>query len=653
MKNSMKRLSFQIISLITGVGILSSCDYLDVVPDNIATIEENFDMRVSTERYLFTCYRYLPNHGNMSNDPAISGGDDYWYLYPYITTTGADAVTCIARGLQNASSPYLNHWHGDPFKGIRDCNIFLENIGRVPDMEEDEKNRWSAEVKFLKAYYHFWLFRMYGPIPLIRENLPISATVEEVKTYREPVNECVDYIVELLDDAAEYLPEKIDFEASELGRITQPICLSLKALVLLTAASPLFNGENSDYNDIEDNRGVRLFNASPDPQKWVKAADACADAIRLCQKYFKLYTYTGTSLSNDYAISSDITQTMVACRNSVSVKWNNEVIWANTQSTSNSAQQNATPAGLLASKYTTALSNQATLSKYSVPVKRIEQYYSRNGLPLSEDKTYDYAGRFNLRSTTGDDRYCLQPGYTTIGLHIDREPRFYASLAFDGGLWLGQGAKDDQDQYLLQCKAGQLQVTPATARTNVTGYWPKKLVNHESSPSPTANTYTITTYPWPLIRLADLYLMYAEALNEAYGPSGNAADTTDFDSPYTWLNKVRLRAGVPTVGEAWDNFAFNPNKCRQQNTLREIIRQERTIELAFEGHRFWDLRRWRTAHIELNQPITGWDYQQSEPEYYYRQKVLFNQTFTSKDYLWPIRESELLANRNLVQNFGY
>lgn len=638
---------------------LCSCDYLDVVPDNIQTIDENFTMRALAEKSLFTCYSYLPTHGHLNYDPSIASGDEYWFLYPYISTTGTNDATLIALGKQRATSPYLDYWNGsvngsNPFKGIRDCNIFLENIHKVPDMSDDEKERWKAEVKFLKAYYHFWLFRMYGPIPLVKENLPINTPAEEIKLYRESVDDCVAYMEQLLDEAAPYLPETIDFEITELGRITRTICLSLKAQVLVTAASPLFNSAIPEYQDIIDKRGIRLFNNSADQNKWVKAAQACKEAILLAEKHFRLYEYENDPLP--LANLSDQTKRLISIRNSVSVKWNREIIWANTQYSTASTQRNATPAGLMASKYPSTLGNNQTLGKYSPPIKIAEMYYSSNGLPLSEDKTYDYANRFNLTTVPNQEeyKYYLQTGYSTIGLHLDREPRFYASLAFDGGLWFGQGNLDDTQQYLLQCKVGQLQVAPTASRTNVTGYWPKKLVNYESAISLTSNTtYTPKEYPWPLIRLADLYLLCAEALNEAYGPSGDARGTVDEDSPYTWLNKVRKRAGIPSIGEAWDEYARNPAKYQSQAALREIIQQERLIELAFEGSRFWDLRRWRLAHIELNKPITGWDYTQSDEKYYYRQRVLYNQTFTMRDYFWPIRESELRVNKNLVQNYGY
>src|SRR5690606_26431535 len=157
-----------------------------------------------------------------------------------------------------------------------DCNIFLENIAQVPDMDQTEKDRWIGEVKFLKAYYHWFLFRMYGPIPITDVNLPISATPEEVQVYRDPVDDVVNYIAGLIDDAVVTLPTEVIDEGNEMGRITTPSALSLEARVLVTAAIPLFNG-NPDYSNFVDNRGVHLFNAVEDPEKWEKAAQACIE----------------------------------------------------------------------------------------------------------------------------------------------------------------------------------------------------------------------------------------------------------------------------------------------------------------------------------------------------------------------------------------
>src|SRR5699024_7401420 len=112
----------------------------------------------------------------------------------------------------------------------------------VPDMDDFEKRQWTAEVKVLKAYYYFFLLRMYGPIPIMKNNIPIYASGEEVRVSQQPVDSVFNYIVELLDEAQADLPPQVEDRNTELGRITLPIELGIKAKVLVYAASPLFNG---------------------------------------------------------------------------------------------------------------------------------------------------------------------------------------------------------------------------------------------------------------------------------------------------------------------------------------------------------------------------------------------------------------------------
>jgi hypothetical protein len=122
---------------------------------------------------------------------------------------------------------------------------------------------------------------------------------------------------------------------------------------------------------------------------------------------------------------------------------------------------------------------------------------------------------------------------------------------------------------------------------------------------------------------------------------------------HEYINKIRERAGLKTVQYSWDNYSKTPGKYTTKEGMREIIQQETMIELAFEGHRFWDLRRWKRALIEFRRGIEGWDIEQSDPNFFYRKKVLFNLQFTLKDYFWPIREETMVTNRNLVQNIGW
>lgn len=615
---------------------LTSCkDYLDIVPDNVATIDNAFTNRNEAEKFLFTCYSYLPQESHVHENPALLAGDELWTYWPI---TGLSRLPSfpqeIARGNQGIVDPYLNYWDGNQtgkplFRAIRDCNIFLEKIDQVVDLDPFMKTRWIGEVEFLKAYYHFYLMRMYGPIPIVENNLPISASKEEVRVYRKPVEEVTHYIVSLIDSAAKKLPDKIQNRATELGHITRPIALAIKARVLVNAASPLFNG-NPDYINMTNNDGTELFKKDVDPSKWEKALLACKEAITACEEAdIKLYTF-----SNLLVDVSERQRLEMSLRNSFSEPWNEEVIWGFSNSIGSEIQLQAMPR--LNPAYP---SNETTLGQIAPTMAIAESFYTRNGLPIKEDKTWNYEERYTLRVADSSEIDYLQQGYTTANLHFYREPRFYSSLAFDGSLWYMENGI-----WPVQAKSGQAQSRKSAFGYTITGYFPKKLVNWKFVIQ-SGQAVSQEEYPWPIIRLADLYLLHAEAANEVYGPS---------EETFKYLNKVRERAGIPSVQESWTSFARTPSKFNNKDGLREIIHQERNVELAFEGHRFWDLRRWKKAAEELNKPIYGWDIEQESAENYYRAKLIYNQRFTApRDYLWPIKEHTLVVNPNLVQNPGW
>lgn len=637
-----------IINLLIGwLVILNACDYLNVVPDNVATIDNAFTSREMAEKFLFTCYSYMPAHGNPFSQAFILG-HEFWTYRPS-DGNFYHPFEIIARGNQNIVSPSLNYWeglnNGKPiFIGLRDCNIFLERMNEViPGLHESEKKRWIAEVKFLKAYYHYWLLRMYGPIPLIKENLPVSAGVEEVQMEREPIDDCFDYIVSLINEAAPELPMLLENITTESGRATRPIALALKAKVLVEAASPLFNG-NTDYANFKRKDGVEYFSQVYDPIKWEKAAEACRFAIDTChQAGYKLYEHTpvmGEKLVPETQIQMNI-------RNSVTEGslFNTEVIWSNPNSMSSPLN-----GGYCHPKVDSSISSVVIFTvRISIPMNIAEMFYTSNGVPMEEDyeweKSKKYVERFRVKTATDADRYHIKPGYQTAGLHFDREIRFYANIGFDGGLWYGNGKVDSDDQWVVEAKLAQAAGKWLAHSYSITGYFCKKLVSYLNSFSETR--YSSVHYPWPVIRLADLYLLCSEAANEAYGPLNE--DATQ------WINKVRSRAGLEDVETSWTNYAKPAyrNKPTTQDGLRDIIQKERLIELANEGHRYWEIRRWKKAREMLSRPIQGWDIDQETAEGYYRVTTIFKPEFTSKDYFWPIRETELLRNTNLDQNPGW
>lgn len=638
-----------IVGFIIAITSFGCKDYLDVVPDNVAKIDNAFTLRNEAEKYLFTCYSFLPKDGDPRLNMGYLAGDEIWI--PNIQRELVSYNWQIATGGQNAANPLMNAWVGNYggggdndayglYKGIRNCNIFLQNLqdeNKVRDLTGTERKRWIAEAKFLKAYYHFYLLRMYGPIPVIDKNLEVSANEDQVAIKRKPFDECVNYVSDLLTDAIPDLPLIISDKNTELGRVTKPIALAIKAKLWLTAASPLFNG-NPDYSNFKDKDGINLFSANYDKTKWVKAADAAKAAIDASESAgFKLYKFPGSSFK-----LSDTTLLELTIRGALTERFNLNVeqVWANPNSRTAFLQQAAMP------RLVTSVSIAAAREQLAVPIKIAEMFYSRNGVPINEDKIINFSNKYNLRTAKTSERFYIKEGYRTARLNFDREPRFYADLGFDGGVWYKYDSPTNSDEgtFVLEGKSTQLAGAVDFGFYNETGYYLKKVVDWNMINGTNGPTYR--EYPWPEIRLADIYLMYAEAINEVESsPNSNV---------YRYINEIRNRAGLRDVQYAWDNFSNNPGKYKTRDGMREIIHQERLIEMAFEGSRYWDIRRWKKATETFNQPITGWSVFQPTTEEYYRVRTIFSQNFIApRDYLWPIRTYDLTVNPRLVQNPGW
>jgi hypothetical protein len=116
---------------------------------------------------------------------------------------------------------------------------------------------------------------------------------------------------------------------------------------------------------------------------------------------------------------------------------------------------------------------------------------------------------------------------------------------------------------------------------------------------------------------------------------------------------VRKRAALPTVKKSWDNHSKTPEQYKSQSGMRKIIRKERMIELFGEGQTYWDLKRWYIAHDYMNTSIKAWSCDEKSTQDYYKLRTVYNQEFQQKDYLWPINESYIINNPNLVQNYGW
>ncbi|MBL4561941.1 MAG: RagB/SusD family nutrient uptake outer membrane protein, partial [Labilibaculum sp.] len=372
-----------------------------------------------------------------------------------------------------------------------------------------------------------------------------------------------------------------------------------------------------------------------DETKWQKAADAALEAIQAAETAGNnLYEFTNKTFN-----LSDTTITQMSIRQAVCERWNSEIIWSNPNSTTNTLQQ------LCMVPLSLEDNHNYARKIMSPPLKIARMFYTKNGVPIDEDKILNFSNNTELRIAVASERFNIKEGYETARLNFDREPRFYADLSFDGGIWYKYDSPSNSDEgtYVVKAKYGDYAGSSHSMNYNETGYYIKKLVDWNMTMSSSGATYK--DYPWPEIRLADLYLMYAEALNETSGPVSDVL---------IYLDRIRDRAGLKGVAESWTNYSTNPSKYQSKDGLREIIQRERLIELAFEGSRFWDLRRWKQSSEYLNEPITGWNVYGTDSESYYQVRTVYQQEFISpRDYLWPIEDSELLRNTKLVQNPGW
>jgi hypothetical protein len=654
---------------VAGMCLMLSCaSYLDVVPDNVATIDHAFSTRNTMQRFLMTCYWYLPNAVSYWNNPGLIGGDELWWCIDVDAMNTNDAAY-LAKGGQNANNPYLNFWDGEKsgknlFVAIRDCNIFLENAHSPTDIYDYERRQWISEVKFLKAYFHYYLLQIYGPIPIIRENLPVSATSEEVRIFREPVDDVVNYIVDLIDEAMpDLMLNTDDTRVNDAGRITQPVAAAIKAKVLALAASPLFNGseDTPPQFSLVDNRGVELFPRKYEAEKWTRAAKAAEEAIQISlnagHRFYVLNP--GVITSANIALMNDTTKWKCELRGAITDRFNTEIIWPATTMTYNTLQGQAVP------NFGTFTAN-VNPSEIGPTLKVAEEFYTRNGIPIDEDmewrswvgenfiQRYEHiaasteagSGINGVSSLSDDHKYYIRSGENTAKLHFYRERRFYAWLGFDRGIWETNGHTNEQTPMLA--RGGEAQGMMGGGRHTTCGYFSKKLVHMGTIKNANNSNFNYEEYTYPLVRLSDLYLLYAETLNES-----KAAPDAEV---YNWIDQVRARAGLKPVLQAWNDHAIPgmKNKPTRKDGMREIIKRERMIELSLESQRFFDLRRWMDARQYLNEPVTGWNFQGANPDSYYTVVTYFNQrVFNTRDYFWPLRLESLQINSNLKQNPGW
>lgn len=612
---------------------LVGCDaFLNRQPDEPKTSENIFEKMMSTRDYLINVYGWLNNETDPSGQNNVweAASDECTVSFgnrPYrILNNGTWMVSSNPSSINEKQ--YSLYW-----KGIREASYFMENAHRCPELSPEELNEWCGEARFLRAYFYFCLMRMYGPVPILGENCAdyTSEALREID--RNTWDECVDWVCNELDRAADALP--LEQPSNWWGRATKGAALAVKARLLLYSARPLFNG-NPMYAGIKNYYGKYLFPQTYDPNKWVKAAKAAEDIM-----YMHLYELVGESKvgAADYSAYDYWKKVFIE-------RWNKELIFVR-QNDSYNWRVATTPEGVGGKAYGGVSVTQKLVDAFALANGRYPVTgYESDGTPIIDPAAatagYTEQGFSSMLHPITNVRESV------YNMYVGREPRFYMSVFWNNLTWKG-----GSNSVKITMHRGGNSYSGSSDNYSVTGYLPYKFANpaYDTKSAGSSNWEAIT---WPLFRYAEVLLNYAEAVNEAV--NAGVGEWTISDA-LTQLNRIRARAGVPNIETVYP-------EATSYEALKKFILRERQIELNFENHRYFDTRTNLLSEQEDAGNIYGMNVNalsSSQTGGFWQRTVIphdggnvpSTRVFPKRQYLLPYYQSEVDRLNNLTQNPFY
>ncbi|MDR2118333.1 MAG: RagB/SusD family nutrient uptake outer membrane protein [Tannerellaceae bacterium] len=625
MKTKFKQLLITALSVLM-IGFSSCSDFMDLTPTDQYTEEAVFQNAGLTQSVVNSIYDFVVDGAREHATTGLTDDAYFTHNYGQIAVNEANVSESDLQWYNDDNCPFK--W-SRVYKGIYYANLVLKNIDNVPPDNDYNLDVMKGESYFLRAYLYSQLLRAFGGIPLVEDTYGLE-DLTGVSVPRSDVGACLDFISKDIENAISLLPE-----TAKLGRATKGAAIALKARINLHIASPLY------ADRVINTLPVNQFNGDRNAL-YQKALDAAKEVIG--SGVYALVDCRGGSISD------------IANRyQKIATSNNDEMIFtkqfASTKIVNNLPLQHG-PNG----------------------------YHNWSGTT----PTQDFVMHFEMEDGSLNDAL-TKVGQSQIGNPYNgREPRFYANVGFDGCEW---GRKRPSDSYPLdptplgnlQCGVYELsdgsdvKVTlPDGSEISFKGmygidtrqgpiedwngswtsYYERKLID------PTVDGQNFPqVVPWPHIRLAEVYLIAAEA----------AIELNKLDEAATYLDAIRARIDRPdtktTLAKRGQSF--------NQEDMREFLRQERRSELSFEDSRYFDVRRWMIADVTNNKTLTGmtvfarlkagktqnkpyihnediWDY------HYYVRDLSFreNRKWDKKMYFAPIKRDELKRNESLVQNPG-
>lgn len=543
-----------------------SCkDYLekDIEVDTKLNYQQIFSDVHYAPGFLNNIYNQLPDGYSRFGGAMLAAASD-----EAVCSNAGSPINLFNKNAINATTNPDDVWEA-MYRGIRKCNIFLKELGpdgiittsnSIPETKDgvQVRNFYKGQALFLRAFFHFELFKRYGHIFYISQVLDPFNEEELFSGVQCSYDQAVDSIVRDFDEAAALMPSAYP-DDSYKGRPVSWTALALKSRVLLYAASPLYNPAN-------------------DKEKWVKAANA-AKVIIDSRKY------TLGTLSSIFT-----------------TVYNNEIIFAARAVNRNDIESSNYP-----------VSYQGL--GYMNPTEDLVQAFGMTAKTYKNRMVdFDPADPYSLKNPK------------------KREDRLKYTVFYNGSK-----LKDTTVNAYVGGKDGLFSSPTATK----SGYYMSKFVDQSLDLSK-GNT---SLRAWVFMRYAEILLNYAEALNE----SDNVANSTAI---FNTLDLLRNRANLRPFDSS------DKALLKDQAEMRNYIKRERRLELAFEEHRFWDLRRWKDAETVLNQPVKGMKITKDEAgNFTYTVFEADSRVFDPKMYWYPIPRKEILkyrnANKTIIQNPGW
>ncbi|MCS3553552.1 MULTISPECIES: RagB/SusD family nutrient uptake outer membrane protein [unclassified Sphingobacterium] len=599
--------------------ISSSCSkYLDVsneLAGGLTSLKEVFNKPSYARSFYANIFVGIPDYSNMVRSGWDAGGqtglhNPWTGMTDEISPYYGDVTRAMISD-RNSNNMLFHRWV-TVYQLIRQANLFLENAKAIPpsgvdaeQLDQEELNRMKANVVFMRAYYHYLLLEQYGPIPILDRSYTDQ---EDIDVPRKSVDEVVAFIDGELQKSIQDL-NQIPYDDDNFKALpTKGVALAVRAKLWMHTASPLLNGGYPEAVALKNADGQTLF-PSYDAKKWTKAVTVLKDFIDYAASYHQLYKVYKAGVLDPEASVYELFQV-----------YNPEIIWAT---------PNTGWGGMDGDRFerrATPKSEPNGLGATGVMQELIDDFYMKDGLPIKDTK---FLSKSQGYSESGFSQF---NGAEVFNMYINREPRFYNTVFFAGRKW-------HISNKVIQFHMGSAndRVGP-TSQVSPNGYLLYKRFNrrvHKTSPG-VANVFR----PSIIFRLAEFYLLYAEALNE-----------TDPSNPdiLKYVNLIRERAGIPNLQ------VLNPAIAGNQELQRLAIQRESRIELATEGQRYFDVRRWMIAEKEEARQggdFYGMDMAGDYANFFKRTKFE-TRVFNKKMYLYPIPFTEIQKSKNLVQNPGW